>query len=123
MALTLSIAPRVFAWVSLMEDQSGLEPEDGDWTDPEAVAPTLMALLREIGRVYPPVMLANAEALAHGARSLETQVDGEPWTQPPFAYQAKCLQWLQASRGALSPEARVRVDQILIGTGCEALFA
>jgi glutathione S-transferase len=122
MALTLKIAPRVFAWVSLMEDQSGLEPEAGDWIGRDAVPPTLVALLREIGRVYPPVMLANAAALATGAASLDTEVDGQPWTQPPFAYQAKCLQWLRASRGALSAPDRAMVDAVLAGTGCEALF-
>ena len=123
MALTLKIAPRVFAWVSLMEDQSGLEPDDGDWIDPAVVPPTLVALLKEIGRVYPSVMLANAQALATGAKSLETEVDGQPWVQPPFAYQAKCLQWLRASRGALADSDRATVDRMLAGTGCEALFA
>lgn len=123
MALTLKIAPRVFAWVSLMEDQSGLEPEGGDWTEPGAIASTLVTLLTEIGRVYPPVMLANAEALAHGLQSLETQVDGQPWIQPPFPYQAKCLQWLRASRGALAAADRAELDRILAGTGCETLFA
>jgi len=122
MAVTLKAAPRVYAWVSLMEDQSGLEPQDGDWIGPDAVPPTLTALLTEIGRVYPPVMLANAQALMTGADRLTTEVDGQPWTQPPFAYQAKCLQWIRASRGALSANARDTVDRILAGTGCETLF-
>jgi glutathione S-transferase len=123
MALTLKMAPRVFAWVSLMEDQSGLEPSDGDWIDPVVVSPTLTALLREIGRVYPPVMLANAQALLVGAQILETEIDGQPWVQPPFAYQAKCLQWLCASHGALPAQARATVDRVLAETGCGALFA
>jgi glutathione S-transferase len=67
MALTLEIAPRVFAWVDLMEDRSGVEPTENDWFDIEAPPPTLTALLKEIGRVYPPVMLANAQALRTGA--------------------------------------------------------
>ena len=122
-ALTVRTAPRVYAWVSLMEDQSGLEPVEADWIGPDAISPTLRALMKEIGRVYPPVMLANAQALAVGAERLETTVDGQDWTQPPFAYQAKCLQWLRASRGALTAEARAQVDAILVGTGCETLFA
>lgn len=122
MAVTLKTAPRVYAWVSLMEDQSGLEPRDADWMTPDAVAPTLIALLKEIGRVYPPVMLANAQALTTGAQMLTTEVDGQPWTQPPFAYQAKCLQWIRASHAALPTAARAAVDRILAGTGCEALF-
>jgi glutathione S-transferase len=123
MALTLEIAPRVFAWVDLMEDQSGLEPSEGDWTPVEAVAATLTALLREIGRVYPPVMLANARAVMSGAGRVVAQVDGQPWTQPPFPHQAKCLQWIRAARDALSEGDRARVDRVLEGSGCEALFA
>ena len=122
MALTLKIAPRVFAWVSLMEDMSGLEPRDDGWIDLAAPPPTLIAFLKEIGRVYPPVMLANAKALAVGAMSVETEVDGQAWTQPPFAYQAKCLQWLRASRGALPGPARDTIDRLLAETGCQALF-
>jgi hypothetical protein len=39
--------------VSLMEDQSGLEPDEHDWVDLAAPPPSLRALLCEIGRVYP----------------------------------------------------------------------
>ena len=123
MTLTAEIAPRVFAWTDLMEDRTGLEPRDEDWMDPAAVPPPLAALLGEIGRVYPPVMLANARALAAGAESVEATVDGLAWTQPPFPYQAKCLRWLREARVALAPEDRRRVDDALAGTGCEALFA
>ncbi|HEY2480900.1 MAG TPA: glutathione S-transferase family protein, partial [Caulobacteraceae bacterium] len=95
MALTVEIAPRVYAWVGLMEDLSGLEPTDADWIDPAAPPPTLTALLSEIGRVYPPVMLANAKAVMAGANEVNAEVDGRPWTQNPFPYQAKCLGWLR----------------------------
>lgn len=122
MAIALDIAPRVFAWVDLMEDRTGVEPADVDWLDPRAIPPTLAALLKEIGRVYPPVMLANAKALAEGAQAVETIVDGLAWAQPPFAYQGKCLGWLQASYRALPADARRTVDAALAGTGCEALF-
>ena len=122
MTLTAEIAPRVFAWTDLMEDRSGLEPRDADWMNRTEVPPTLAALLAEIGRVYPPVMLANARALAAGADSVHATVDGLPWTQPPFPYQAKCLRWLREARAALAPEDVKRVDAMLAGTGCEALF-
>ena len=122
MALALKIAPRVSAWVDIMEDLSGLEPTDGDWIDPGRIPRTLTALLVEIGRVYPPVMLANARAVQSGAEVVETVVDGLRWTQPPFPYQAKCLAWLRQSRAALSVDDCARVDAILAGTGCEALF-
>jgi glutathione S-transferase len=122
MALTVETAPRVHAWTSLMEDLSGLEPADEDWIDIKESPPTLLALLAEIGRVYAPVMLANARAIAAGAASADTEVDGLSWTQPPFPYQAKCLGWLRKSRDALTPEARAKTDAVLDGSGCEALF-
>ena len=67
MALTVETAPRVHAWVSLMEDLSGLEPSEDGWIDIAAPPPTLLAVLAEIGRVYPPVMLANARAIGAAA--------------------------------------------------------
>ena len=123
MALTADIAPRVHAWVSLMEDQSGCEPSERDWFAPEAIPPTLVAILKEIGRVYPPVMLANAKALMAGEPTFETVVDGQPWTQPCFPYQAKCLQWLRAAHEALPPRSRAQVDTLMQTVGLSPLFA
>lgn len=123
MALTLEIAPRVFAWVSQMEDLSGLEPGDDDWISLDASPPTLLALIAQIGRVYPPVMLANAHAVMSGAATVETTVDGLAWTQPPFPYQAKCLGWLRESLDGLTGPDRHMVDDLLEVTGCEPLFA
>ena len=123
MALTLDIAPRVFAWVDLVEDLSGLDPDEGDWIDPAAVSPTLKALLAEIGRVYAPFLLANAAAIEAGAEQVEAEIDGARWVQPPFPYQAKCLRTLREKHAALAPADRTTVDAALAGTGCEALFA
>jgi hypothetical protein len=50
-------------------------------------------------------------------------VDGQPWTQAPFPYQAKCLKWLREGREALPDAARAKVDAVLAPTGCGALFA
>ncbi len=36
----------------------------------------------------------NAEAVQAGAEQLETTIDGQPWVQQPFPYQAKRLMWL-----------------------------
>jgi glutathione S-transferase len=117
------IAPRVCAWTAVMEDLCGLEPKPSDWMALDDAPPTFRALLAEMGRTYPPVMLANAAALATGAQEVRAEVDGRPWVQPPFGYQAKCLQWLRASRGALSGGDRAKADAVLAGTGLEALFA
>jgi glutathione S-transferase len=122
MALALKIAPRVFAWVDLMEDMSGLSPTEADWIIPDAIPSTLTDLLKEIGRVYPPVMLANAKALMTGADQVEAEVEGLPWRQPPFPYQAKCLQWLRASHGALTGASRAQIDGLLRETGLASMF-
>lgn len=123
MALTLERAPRVFAWVDIMEDLSGVEPAEGDWIAREAVRATLGTLLKEIGRVYPPALIANAKALMTGAEKVEAEIDGKLWVQQPFPYQGKCLQWLREKREALTADDRKILDGLLAGTGCETLFA
>ncbi|MFM8818948.1 MAG: glutathione S-transferase N-terminal domain-containing protein [Phenylobacterium sp.] len=123
MALTLSLAPRVTAWVGMMEDQSGVEPTEEDWIDPSSPPPTLKALLCEVGRVYTPVMLANARAVMAGEREVSAEVDGQAWSQQTFPYQAKCLKVLRDAYAALPGADRMRVNAALDGTGCEALLA
>ena len=120
---TFKHAPRVFAWVDLIEDLSGLEPGDDDWMKRDAIPDSIRALLAEVGRVYVPALLANAKALMAGAEKVETEIDGKPWVQQPFPYQGKCLQWLREKHGALSAADRKVVDATLAGTGCEKLFA
>jgi glutathione S-transferase len=122
-AAALAIAPRVVAWVDLVEDLSGLEPAPEDWTTREAVPDTLRALFGEVGRVYAPFLLANADALERGADRVECTLSGRTWVQRPFPYQGKCLAWLRGARAALSGDDRAAVDGILDGTGCERLFA
>jgi len=50
-------------------------------------------------------------------------IDGKPWTQKPFPYQAKCLQALRAGYDALGADDRRAVASALAGTGSEVLFA
>jgi glutathione S-transferase len=123
MAVAQREAPRVSAWVDLVEDLSGIEPTEADWISRDAIPETLTALLTEVGDVYVPVMLANAQAQMAGAKEVKTEVGGKPWVQQPFPYQVKCLQWLRAEYGALSAADRAAVDSILKGTGCERLLA
>lgn len=120
--IALETAPRVVAWVHLVEDLSGLEPADTDWTARDALPETLRPLLCEVGRVYVPFLLANAAALDRGAERVETTIDGRTWVQRPFPYQRKCLGWLREHRKSLAPEDRRAADRLLEGTGCEALF-
>ena len=123
MTITAVRAPRVFAWTGALEDLTGVEPKDADWFDPAVLPATLTALLTEVGRVYVPLLLANAKAVQAGAEQVETVIDGQAWVQQPFPYQAKCLMWLRQEYAALDTAARARADAALAGTGCEALFA
>ncbi len=122
-AIAVAEAPRVYAWVEMTEELSGLEPTEADWMQRDAIPPTIMALLGEVGRVYTPFLLANAEATEKGHEKVQTTIDGLPWTQKPFPYQAKCLRWLREHHAGLGADDRAKVDQILSGTGCEALFS
>ncbi|MFN5552087.1 MAG: glutathione S-transferase, partial [Hyphomonadaceae bacterium] len=105
-----------------MEDLSGLDPQDGDWLTRDQAQARLAPLLAEIGRVYVPFLYANAQAAQAGEASFETVIDGRAWTQPTFAYQAKCLVWLKDHAKSLSPDDGAACRAILAGTGCEALF-
>ena len=122
-AIALAEAPRVVAWVDLVEDLSGLEPDDGGWAPRAEVVAALRPLLAEIGRVYAPFLLANAAALTSGAERVECEIDGRRWVQKPFPYQGKCLGWLRDDRDALPAADRTALDAILAGSGCERLFA
>lgn len=115
-------APRVMAWVQLVEDLCGLEPAESDWFDPADLPDTLKAILAETGRVYAPLLAANARAVMAGAESVETEIDGHPWSQQPFAYQAKCLGWLREEYAALGGADRALADAALAGTGWAELF-
>ena len=87
--------------------------------DPPA---SLRGLLQEIGRVYAPAQLANARAVEAGEKTWEAEIDGAPWTQQTFPYQAKCLKWTNEHYQALSDSDRERVDALLEGTGCEPCY-
>ena len=123
-ALTLAQAPRVFAWVDIVDDLSGLDVDDGGWIPRDAVAQRLGDLLREVGRVYAPFMRANAAALAarRGGSAADDRrravgATAVPVSRPVPAMAARRL------RGVVGRGSRGAVDTILSGTGCEVLFA
>ena len=122
MALAVELAPRLCGWVGVAEDLSGLEVSDADWLTGSDLPPTLTALLREVGRLYAPLLRANAHALQSGQTEFTAQVDAQAWTQQVFPYQAKCWMWLRRDYQALASNERQHVDRWLKDTGCEVLF-
>ncbi len=121
-AIILSECPRVYAWVEVVEELSGYLVSDDDWLDIDHPPETLKDILNEVGRIYAPYLLGNAQAVMERADLLEMELDGKAWVQNPFTYQAKCLQWLREAYAALSDNDRSRVDGILEGTGVPQIF-
>ena len=72
--------------------------------------------------MYAPFLLANARAIEAKKARVECTIDGQPWVQDPFPYQAKCLRALREGYKALPVSDRAQVDTALRGTGCEVLF-
>ena len=120
--ICLEKAPRIYAWTDVVDDLSGNAASEDGWLTREKAKSVLGDLLAEVGRVYVPAMIANAEALMAGRNQMETSIDGKPWIQPAFPYQGKCLQWVRQEYAALEDEERSVVDEILAGTGCQELF-
>ena len=122
-AVSRRISPRAFAWTEAMEDHSGLEVDEADWINLDSPPETLNELLCEVGRLFAPFMVENGKAVASGEEMLECELDGRPWVQEAFVYQAKCLTWLKQRYDHLGEMDKARLDNVLSGTGCDALFA
>ena len=116
------VAPRTVGWVDRMPDGSGLMPADSDWVAIEDQPESLRGLLEEIGRVYTPAQLANAQAVMAQEKTWECEIDGARWHQRTFPYQAKCLQWTRDQYGGLSAADQARVDALIAGTGIEPML-
>ncbi len=129
MAVATDRAPKVLNWVERMDDLGWLEVDDDEWGSLDALDPATADLLGEIGRTYAPFMVANARALQSGADEVVCEIEDprsesrREYRQAPFAYQGKCLRWLREAYAELDEPDRGRVDAVLAGTGCEALFA
>lgn len=118
----LDNAPRVYAWVEIMEDLSGYECLPGDWLSPWRLPDTLMELLTEIGSIYAPYLIANSNAYAKGLKEFESDIAGSRWKQATFPYQVRCLQGIREKYSKLDPEQAEEADEIFSGTGISALF-
>ena len=65
-AIAHKLSPRTVAWTGLMEDQTGLEPQDSDWVAIEDSGSGLKAILTEVGRVYPDCVVGQCWGTAGG---------------------------------------------------------
>ena len=117
-----TVAPRTVGWVDRMPDGSGLIPEDSDWVAIENQPASLRGLIEEIGRVYTPAQVANAQAVMAQEKTWECEIDGARWHQRTFPYQAKCLHWTREQYGQLSAADQARVDALIAGTGIEPML-
>ena len=117
-----ALSPRVIAWIDQMEDMSGIEVHQEDWINFEDVENNLSDLFQEIGKVYIPALLANANAIDAKEKIWKTNIDGTEWEQQSFPYQAKCLKWINDEFSALNEDDQKQITSFLEKTGCENLI-
>jgi hypothetical protein len=109
-------SPDVYCWLLRLDDASGVE---GKWRDPSLALPSaLAALLKHCGETYLPFLAANTRALQAGADEVALDIQGRPYAQAPFRYQAKCHDALRKKLAALAPDVRRRLDPVLEQAGC-----
>ena len=120
-AIMRSEARQVEHWVRRLDDASGIE---GEWIDSNSPLPEVVAdLLKLAGDIYLPFLLANAKAAESRQSEFTVTILGKPYTQAPFRYQVKCLNWLREELTALTGESAERVRTTLVENGCEELLS
>ena len=112
-ALMESGAPNVVAWVERM-----LQPTNEGAFEPwPALAETLKPLLAEqVGALFLPWSLANAQAIGGGDEEFTVALRGQAWTQKPQKYHARSLRALQARYAAA--QGAPGLDELLAEVGC-----
>jgi glutathione S-transferase len=110
--------PYCFRWLLHIDDMSGVE---GEWDAEDAeYAPAIRAILGQVGSIYLPFLIANADAAQAGAETFAFTAMGLPYTQGVFKYQVRCLADLRARFAALDAAAHARIDPLLDDAGCLA---
>lgn len=115
-------APRTMHWTWRTADASGVEGEWFDWPDSGDPPPHIRRLLGLAGQIYLPFLAANAAAVDAGAEEVKVDIQGEPYRQLPFRYQAKCLRALQARFADLPNAAKAQIAPLLDESGCLAFL-
>ena len=82
----------------------------------------IKSCLKEVGKMYIPALLSNAQALENGDEIWEMNIDNAVWKQKTFPYQAKCLKWIKNEFDLLNQEDKKRVLDFLDDTGCETIL-
>jgi hypothetical protein len=127
--LGLSLGVAGAGGCNVLKQPSGPPPDDTLLKPLEALQAeqlrdlALQAAASPLFVTYQKQVLANARALTDGVAEVRTEVDGQTWVQPPFPYQAKCLNWLRQARADLPVADRLRVDALLDATSLMAMFA
>jgi len=118
--LMRELAPNVFTWLLRLDDASGVE---GEWYSLERIlSGGVRDLLHHAAATYLPFMAANAGAFAEGSAEVAVELQGRPFRQAPFRYQAKCWDTLKHQFRRLAPQDRMRLDPVLRETKCLVLL-
>lgn len=112
-ALIEGSATNVLAWVQRM-----LWPRaEGDFEKWSSLEPTLMPFLeRQVGRLFMPWTVANAEAITSGREEFSVELNGRTWPQKPQKYHAKSLSMLREKYAAVADKNAL--DPVLGRAGC-----
>ena len=116
------LAPRVIAWVEVMTDLSGINSDTRDWINLEESPSTLKDIFYEFGKMYAPLLVKNAEAVASQMDNWEVDIAGSLWKQKTFSYQAKCLNWIREEFKTLNDKDQIRIREFLKDTNSEQIL-
>ncbi len=111
-------AVRLFQWVQLMDDASGV---DGEWSAPdEPLSIGAKGMLRLAGEVALPMLQAAADAHVAGRdfQPMVAEIRGHGFKTIARPYQAHTLLWLKAAYAALDGATKARIEPALAESGC-----
>lgn len=111
-------AVRLFQWVQLMDDASGV---DGEWNAPDAPLSTgAKGMLKLAGEVALPMLQAAVDAHLAGKdfKPMVADIRGHGFKTLARPYQAHTLLWLKQAYASLDATARTRIDPALAESGC-----
>ncbi|MEQ9197625.1 MAG: glutathione S-transferase family protein [Parvibaculum sp.] len=111
-------AVRLFQWVQLMDDASGI---DGEWSAPGVpLSIGARGLLKLAGEVAMPMMQAAVDAHVAGKdfQPMVAEIRGHGFKTIARPYQAHTLLWMKQRYAALDDAAKARTEPALAESGC-----